>query len=231
MKYLISIILIFSASFVSGQQLLYPDIYNASFKTIHEFIPLGWDILDTVKADLNKDGMQDVAVVLQYHDTLKFVSFYSGKIVETQPRLMFILFKNNDSTYRRIDQTNIFILQKEFKDMQDPFKSISIKNGVLQISLQLIHADGSGDKITNGYKFRWQDGNFRLIGTDIDIIKSEKEEANYSYNFSNMQSVITKNDVNGKPIVTKSYFLDSYGPRNLYSMNPFRFTMDNNVLL
>src|SRR5689334_9736714 len=45
----------------------YPKLSTTS-KTLKDFIPTGWEVLDSVYSDLNSDRVADLSLVLQYKD-------------------------------------------------------------------------------------------------------------------------------------------------------------------
>lgn len=234
MKQLFLFLLVLCNSVGLTQTLRYPDIViYQNLKTVNEFIPPGWAILNSASGDLNKDGLEDVAVVLQYQDTLKFVDYETGKVVTGRPRLLFILFRNADGSYRGAEQAlPSYVLMNNNPEMQDPFRSIGIKKGILEIGFQLLHRTGNWDEINSIYKFRWQ-GNFALIGADLHIFKkADSQHFDYSYNFSTMQRDLTKSTVNGIPVTTTEAIFPDYGLKNLGTIRPpFTWEIENGIFL
>lgn len=103
-----------------------------------------------VKGDLNNDGLVDYVQVLQ--DTLS----------DTSPYKLEIYFAEKSGTFKRVLSSTsaidpAFPEGKEGYRTGNAFYEITIKKGILTISNELLR--GNFD-----HKFRFQNGNFELIG-------------------------------------------------------------------
>lgn len=121
-----------------------------------------------VQGDLNKDGLIDEVVVKQ--DTLN----------ENAPYRLQIFFKEPNGQSKLI-ATSTKIIQPQFPDGKNGYKTgndfsdISIKNDILSVNFELLRGHFE-------HKFRFQNGNFELIG--------------FSEVYSNGRGVITTTDFN-----------------------------------
>lgn len=121
-----------------------------------------------VQGDLNKDGLIDEVVVKQ--DTLN----------ENSPYRLQIFFKEPNGQSKLI-ATSTKIIQPQFPDGKNGYKTgsdfsdITIKNGILSVNFELLRGHFE-------HKFRFQNGNFELIG--------------FSKVYSNGRGVITTTDFN-----------------------------------
>ena len=103
-----------------------------------------------VKGDLNKDGLIDYAQVLQ--DTIS----------ETAPYKLEIYFAETNGTFKKIIST-IKAIDPQFPEGRNgyyngnSFYEITIIKGILSIHNELIRGNFE-------HKFRYQNGNFELIG-------------------------------------------------------------------
>ena len=118
-------------------------------KNWKDFLPAR-QILDTIATgDLNKDGIEDLAMV-----------FTKEKLLESErdiPRTLRILFKDSDGNYRMIaDSKNAIATEKNGNVF---FLEITINKGVLKIEHEFIRG---GCK----HIYRYQDGGFYLIGAN-----------------------------------------------------------------
>lgn len=106
------------------------------------------NIVYDIKGDLNKDGLADKVVVRENDNDSK------------HPYLLEIFFKNVDGSYKKVLRSIKAVTPKfpaggEISDVN--LENLEIKNGLLIFTNQLIR----GNYI---HKFRFQNGNFELIG-------------------------------------------------------------------
>lgn len=103
-----------------------------------------------VVGDLNKDNLIDKVIVMQ--DTLN----------ENAPYRLQVFFKEPSGQLKLIVTSNK-IIEPQYPDGRDGYKTgsgfsdITIKNGVLSVNFELLRGHFE-------YKFRFQYGNFELIG-------------------------------------------------------------------
>lgn len=103
-----------------------------------------------VAGDLNKDNLPDKAIVSQ--DTIN----------ENAPYRLQVFFKKPNGQFKLI-VTSTKIIEPQFPDGRDGyntgngFSGITIKNGVLSVNFGLLRGHFE-------HKFRFQHGNFELIG-------------------------------------------------------------------
>jgi hypothetical protein len=117
------------------------------YKNLEEFIPTDFTILDSSSGDINKDGINDLVLILKN----KYENFNTDT---TRPLLLlqgnkfgkFKLITRNDSVVLCMGCGGVF---------GDPYQGISIKNGFFSIE----HYGGSG--------WRWT----RIITFKFDIKK------------------------------------------------------------
>jgi len=121
----------------------------------------GWHVKDSVSGDMNGDGRADMAVVLEYADSVREIREDSVK--QDRPRILLILFRDTASDYYRpVCQNNTFILRAEEGWMErDAYDAMTIGNGVLSVDFVYM-------RVTDTYKFRYQKGDFYLIGATTE---------------------------------------------------------------
>ncbi len=125
-----------------------------SFK---DFIPKGYDTISFGQGiaigDLNKDGFDDIVLVLKDVEAEKKLD--GGGI-----RPLVILFKEKDY-YRLMSIAIDVVMCKDCGGaLGDPFVGAFIKNNVLTVS----HYGGTAWRWSIDTKFRYQNGDFYLIG-------------------------------------------------------------------
>jgi hypothetical protein len=124
------------------------------------FIPKDYDILygGIAKGDLNKDSMEDIVFAL--YNKMGKESIDSINIDSIPPRLLIVLF-GTETGYTKVAETANAILCKNCGGIfGDPFAGISINKNILEI----YHYGGSNWKWSYTHKFRFQNGQFYLIG-------------------------------------------------------------------
>lgn len=106
--------------------------------------------ISKIEGDLNKDGINDVVIVTQ--DTLNEILPYKLEVFFAQPngKLKLIV-----STIKAIEPASI--------GYGNEFDDVSIEKGVLIIDFQLLRGHYT-------HRFRYQNGNFELIGyTEVGL--------------------------------------------------------------
>jgi hypothetical protein len=151
------------------------------------FAPKNWEIVGKASGDLNKDRTPDCVLVIKGRDA-KFHNKNDGlgtDIYDTNPRMLVIAFKNAaKNLYELARQSNSFIVIPESPTMSEPFQEAAIKNGVLQLSFEQWSSAGSWSMAQMSYKFRFQNGDFVLIGADkTESMRNTGEMEIRSYNF------------------------------------------------
>ncbi|SFC31057.1 hypothetical protein [Kaistella jeonii] len=121
-----------------------------------------------VRGDLNKDNLVDKVIVTQ--DTLN----------ENAPYRLQVFFKEPSGAFKLI-VTSTKLIEPQYPNGRNGwvtgngFSDITIKNGVLSVNFELLRGHFE-------HKFRFQNGNFELIG--------------FSYGNSDGQGVITTSNFN-----------------------------------
>lgn len=141
---------------LSAQSFVFPK-FGRPVGSAAELAMQGWAVLDSVSGDLNKDEWEDMAVVLEYADSVHEQREDSVRF--HRPRVLLILFRDTTGdSYRVVCQNNTFILRADEGWLDgDPFDEMEVENGVLWVTFHFTRAD-------DAYKFRCQKGDFYLIG-------------------------------------------------------------------
>lgn len=239
MRHILTFILFFFFSSIYGQNFSYPSIKLAGVNT-SDFVPSGWTILDSAYGDLNKDGTEDVAIVIQHRDSIFCVNSMEDTVL-TQPRILLILFKNTaNNQFTLIEQSNSFILKHDNEQMDDPYQGISIAKGILILDFNQFYFSGSWYFTNSTYKFRFDSNRFVLIGADISTMhRSTLDYEDYSYNFLTRKRIHTKGNgsytkgksQNGyKKSIQKTFTLPSLKTFKTFK-EPYTWDIDSEVSL
>ncbi|OXM83312.1 hypothetical protein [Paenibacillus rigui] len=173
-----------------------PQPTNQDFKSL---IPTGWHILEKSKdkpaiaeGDLNKDGIPDVAAVIEKTETTGGDS----------PRSLMITFGTGNGNYTlSIIADHVVLRAHDGGPHGDPFEDILIDRG----SVVLSDFGGSRWKWSDKYRFRFQNNDWYLIGltqTSYDGATAATDEDDY--NLLTGDFIQTKTDSGtATPVITK----------------------------
>lgn len=169
------------------------EIQTEECNSLESFIPEGWDVRKKVKGDLNKDGVEDIAMVLQSTDIRLFMGEEPMRINSNPNKLIILFGQKKKGCYTLSVKSETFILAHDQENMDDPFDDISISKGTLKISFTEFYNMGGSDSGSYSYIWRFQDGEFKLIGANSTVhnrMSGDGVEA--SVNFSTNKYSLTK---------------------------------------
>ena len=170
-----------------------------------DFVPKNWKIIAKAEGDLNTDKITDLVLVIEDTKEKNIVSNngLGASTLNTNPRLLLVLFKNNKNKFYLDKKNKINIPSEgsiENPCLEDPFlssKGIEITKGLLKLSLRYWLSCGSWEMNVNDYTFRLKNNQFELIGYDtFSLHRASGEIDESSYNFLTKKKSIT----NGKNI-------------------------------
>lgn len=167
-------------------------------KSINDFVPKGWKILKDengsnfiAKGDLNKDKLEDVAIVIEKNDkkNIKKNESLGPDELNLNPRILLVLFKEKNGTYTLAAKNDKGFIKSEGNEetptLMDTLSNISIKKNVLKITFNYFMSAGSWNTSSDTYIFRFQNNVFELIGYESDsYMRNTGEEEKVSINFS-----------------------------------------------
>lgn len=167
--------------------------------SIEDFVPKDWRMIATTRGDLNKDGIDDAALVIQEMDAEKIVinDGMGVDTLDTNPRILIILFNDPVSNKFKLKETsNTFILSHDSPTMDDPFSGIVISKGIVQIEFRFWFSAGSWYQTLLEYKFRYQKNDLFLIGAEFDEThRGTMENVQRSFNFSTKKMSETRTTI------------------------------------
>ena len=167
-------------------------------KSVNDFIPKGWKILKDengsnfiAKGDLNKDNLEDVAIVIEKNDkkNIKKNESLGPDELNLNPRILLVLFKEKNGTYTLAAKNDKGFIKSEGSEdnpaLMDTLSNISIKKNVLKITFNYFMSAGSWNTSSDTYIFRFQNNVFELIGYESDsYMRNSGDEEKISINFS-----------------------------------------------
>jgi hypothetical protein len=151
--------------------------FNGPIKYPKELFSAKWTLKDSAMGDLNGDHLADMAVILEYDDTVTELRWHD--IENTgKPRILMILFWDSvGKAYDVAVQNNTFILRDGEGGMAgDPYAGIHIQRGVFEINYEFVRESLS-------YKFRFRSPEVYLIGASDGGVSGGKFDS-WDFNFS-----------------------------------------------
>lgn len=146
MKSLLSVLLLIPAVIACGQKESSGD--KDSPEALLEFIPQGYMLKDTVRGDLNLDGLKDLILVLN-----KTGEEETSDITENpEKRPMLILLGQKNNTYRQAEKSENIVYCYDCGGMLgDPYQGIRVKDGQFTIE----HFGGSSWRWARTITFKY----------------------------------------------------------------------------
>lgn len=153
-------------------------------KPIADFIPAGYKIFQEIKGDLNKDGLEDCAIIIKGTKKENIITDeYRGKL-DRNRRGIIVLFKVNEDYVLATKNYDCFSSENEDGGVYfAPELDVSIEKGKLYVHY------GHGRYGYWTYTFRYQKADFELIGYDSSNNYGPVVNSETSINF------LTKNKV------------------------------------
>lgn len=127
-------------------------------------VPPGWTAAKRAIGDLNGDGRPDLALLLRMTskaNVLPIPNSESAETFDTNPFLLVVAFTDSAGGYRVVTSTHRFFQRPEIPYSGDvppgEGDSVRIERGTLLLANEYLRGH-------DGYRFRWDKGEFRLIG-------------------------------------------------------------------
>jgi hypothetical protein len=143
-------------------------------------IPKYYSIIESVKGDLDKDGVEELVVAYNCEEINEQNENVSREL---------IIYKKSNNVWTIWEKSKSVLLESTDGGMMgDPFAGIEIKNNVLNIS----HYGGSRWKWGYTEKYRFQNEAFYLIGYSANSGALCENWVNADFNLSTGKIIITK---------------------------------------
>ena len=164
--------------------------FAADASTFQTYVPRGWKLLSSTNGDLNTDGKDDAAIVIEKDDPAnrKQNSSLGSSELNLNPRRLLILFQKEDN-YQIMLSTDKFLPTENDEEspcLADPLgeNGIKISKGLLKITLGYWMSCGGWGTSSEEYLFRYENARFRLIGHNHhDFMRNSGEGTESSANY------------------------------------------------
>ena len=162
--------------------------------TENDVFPANCDTMSIAWGDLNKDGLKDVVVVVTPRLPEKMQTRDDGYEYTFNSPVMGIYFGTKDgklSLFKEYENT--------IPGTEDDFCFIELETeisdkGVLSLNIEYFYTAGSTNTSFNKFLYRYQDGDFYLIGADtgaLSRLSGETEEVSVNYLTHKKQIIIS----------------------------------------
>lgn len=187
------IALIVSAGIAGAQGKFAKSLFKASGASVVDVVPADCDSI-VVEGDLNKDGFKDVVIIATPRNPENMQTRDDGYVYNFNKPVMAVYFGSESGTYSLFKQYFNTIPGQE-----DEYQSVDIDlrindKGVMRISPSYFNSAGSSDSDASVYVFRFQNGDFYLIGKDTKSFSrysGESTEVSENYLTHKRQTIIS----------------------------------------
>ncbi|MFY0713755.1 hypothetical protein J1D01_08780 [Seonamhaeicola sp. NFXS20] len=174
--------------FYAQSESMLPEL-PAKGRSMQNIIPTNYKILSKASGDLNGDGYKDIVFAIESPIEKKYV-YKHGSDSDTlhiNPRVLGIYFGKRNGKFKKVLQSNAFIINRNTPNMDEPFKGLQIlPNGDLQIDFYIWPCRECTSWSSHEYLFRFQNKTFELVGYEESIENRVLNEGtSYSIDFQN----------------------------------------------
>ena len=174
--------------------------------TVDDIVPAKWEHTEAV-GDLNKDGIADMAIIAIPDDPAHMKVRDDGYVYNFNQPLMAVYFGTSDGSYRRW-RLYEEILPEQNEGFFIEFDLNITERGTLTVGISGFASMGGYDSPNSTHVFRFQNGDFYLIGEEqrsFSRMTGEDETNSYNYlTHKRQRVVINAFDDNVKPKETWS---------------------------
>ena len=177
---------------VSAQEPVIPKVTYPSLPpdgaSAEAFVPKGWKLEKQQSGDLNKDGQDDLLLLLRMDDRKNILKNegLGQDPFDTNPRILAVAFGNGRSFTLGLENHTL-IARTEDPVMDDPVGEaggVAIERGTLKVSLYSFASAGSWSAGSSTFRFRHGKRGFELIGYDSSSTQrntGEVEQVSINY--------------------------------------------------
>ena len=161
-------------------------------KSVEDIVPAKWEHISSV-GDLNKDGIADLVLIATPDNPAHIKVRDDGYVYNFNPPQLAIYFGTKEGSY------HYWRLYDDLLPAEDEGTSIEYtlditERGTLTIGLSIFATMGSYNSPSSTYVFRFQDGDFYLIGEDqhsFSRMSGEDEVNSYNYLTHKRQRIVS----------------------------------------
>lgn len=193
---------------------------KTSGKSAADVVPNGWE--STFKTgDMNGDGLPDLVIIATPCNKDKMKTRDDGYVYNFNQPVLAIYWGDKNGNYKLFKQYDNVIPARE-----DEFLAITpsldiTKSGSLQIDLEFFATAGSYTQPTTTHVFRYQNGDFMLIGKDVvELERTTGKTVTISENYLTRKRTVVTDRPKRKAITKRSRLPKS-------ALKPLGFNLDD----
>lgn len=191
-----------------------------SGKSAADVVPNGWESIFKT-SDLNKDGIADLVVVATPCDKDKMQTRDDGYVYNFNQPVLAIYWGEKSGGYKLFKQYDNAIPARESEFISITPEVNITKKGVLEINLEYFASAGSWTQPTTTHLFRYQQGDFFLIGKDVvELERTTGKTVTTSENYLTRKRIVTTERPKRKAIVKRTSLPKS-------KLKPLGFSLDD----
>lgn len=133
--------------------------------SVEDIVPSGW-LHQEAQGDVNKDGIPDLVIVATPDDVENTITRSDGYVYNFNQPVLAIYFGTAQGQFHQWKAYDNVIPADESEDCHHDVSLEVTDRGVIRISIQLFCSAGSYGTSNDTYAYRYQNGDFFLIGMD-----------------------------------------------------------------
>jgi hypothetical protein len=158
----------------------YPKLVRQGAAT-EAFVPKGWKLEAQQKGDLNKDGVDDLLILLRMDEAKNIIKNegFGPNLFDTNPRILAVAFGARAKPYRLALESHTLITRPTVPTLEDILTEnggITIENGTLKVALNVFQSAGSWSTWLSTFRFRHGKRGFELIGFERRTLQRNSGE-------------------------------------------------------
>ena len=162
--------------------------------SVEDIVPKGWTHTEQT-GDLNKDGIKDLVIIATPDFKENTKTRDDGYVYNFNKPVLAIYFGSKNGDFQLFSQYKEVLAAPEHEFVSIDYGLNITDKGVLTIDLSYFYSAGSGSNDSDKYVFRYQNGDFFLIGKDEQSqSRMSGEFVIHSYNYlTNKLQIVTDN--------------------------------------
>ena len=173
-------------------------------RTIEELVPKGWEV-QSATGDLNKEGIEDFVLLVRSNDPAYIKTRDDGFESNFSPLSLAVYFGSPSGVYKRFKVWYDTISGREDEEREITNEVSITPKGAIDIRVSSWSSMGTAATGGSTYRYRFQSGNFYLIGEEsswLNRMTGEGESTSINY-LTGQKEITTGNMMEEKDLKTK----------------------------